>query len=296
MAEVCQHASNCGTIAVGSPLPAPRALLLDLDGTMYKGGERVEGADRLIARLETFGIPCWFVTNNSSRTPEEVANHLTRLGIAACPEQVVTSALAAADYIGRNHPGGRAYVIGEQGLREALAAHPIRIEAEDSEGEREGFVADLVVQGIDRTFDYGKLTAAVRHIRGGAAHILTNPDLLLPSDGGLLPGAGSLGAAIAAASGKQPIVVGKPSAILMNYALSRANVSPDDVWVVGDNPATDIAAARGAGCPSVLVLTGLCTDADWEDRCRQASAMPDAVCAGLDDLSALLQAQMETKG
>jgi len=285
-------------------LPKPRALLIDLDGTLYKGSERIPGADRLVARLDALGIPCWFVTNNSSRTPEEVANHLMRLGIAARPEQVVTSALAAADYAGRNHPGSLAYVIGERGLREALAANRIRMLPEAvQEGEAGGKVkvpaadaAHIVVQGIDRGFDYGKLQAAVRHIREGAVHIMTNPDLLLPSDGGLMPGAGSLGAAIAAASGRDPVVIGKPSAILMNYALTRASAQPDEVWVVGDNPATDIAAARNAGCASVLVLTGLCTLADWEAQCRRAQAVPDAVCADLDELAALLPTSNGRKG
>jgi len=268
-------------------LPKPRALLIDLDGTLYKGSRRIPGADRLIARLGALAIPCWFVTNNSSRTPEEVANHLNQLGIYARPEQVVTSALAAADYARRNHPDGLAYVIGERGLREALAANHIRMVAE-SEADRTRSPVDFVVQGIDRAFDYAKLTAAVQCIRGGAAHILTNPDLLLPSDSGLMPGAGSLGAAIAAASGRQPVVIGKPSAILMNYALSLASERPEAVWVVGDNPATDIAAANHAGCPSVLVLTGLCGTEDWAEHCDRAGAKPDSVCTGLDDLAALL--------
>lgn len=317
----------------GRKLPQPRALLIDLDGTLYKGSERIPGADRLIDALHALGIPAWFVTNNSSRTPEEVADHLTNLGIAARPEQVVTSALAAADYAGRNHPDGTAYVIGERGLREALADQRIRMLPDatagaarrvgEGTGENETYAAghataaatataaaadaavaaatvsvkaDIVVQGIDRGFDYDKLATAVRHVRAGAAHILTNPDLLLPSDGGLMPGAGSLGAAVAAASGREPIVIGKPSAILMNYTLARANARPDEVWVVGDNPATDIAAARNAGCASVLVLTGLCTADDWEAQCLRAQAMPDAVCADLDELTALLPTSNGRKG
>ncbi|MBW5448176.1 HAD-IIA family hydrolase [Cohnella sp. CFH 77786] len=264
-------------------MPAPRAILFDLDGTLYRGGERVPGADRLITRLADAGIPCWFVTNNSSRTPGEVAEHLVRLGIPAAPRQVVTSALAAADYAKRHHPGSRAFAIGEAGLREALAEAGIRILSEGDNGP-----ADLVVQGIDREFHYGKLAAAVRHLLDGAAYILTNPDLLLPTDGGLRPGAGSLGAALRAASGIEPVVIGKPSSILMDYALERAGVRPEEAWVVGDNPATDIAAAVRVGCPSVLTLTGLCSAGDWEARCRSAGVFPDAVCAGLDELEFML--------
>lgn len=266
-----------------SGLPAPRALLLDLDGTLYRGGERVPGADRLTAELKARDLPFWFVTNNSSRTPGDVAEHLRGMGIPADPEQVITSSLAAADYAKRNYNGGTAYVIGEGGLRRALLDAGITLL---SEGDTP--TPELVVQGIDRRFTYDKLTVAVRHIRGGASYVLTNPDLLLPSDGGLMPGAGSLGASLRAASSKDPIVIGKPSAILMDYALQRAGVGPEQAWVVGDNPATDIAAAKSAGCPSVLVLTGVCDAGSWESMCRASDAQPNAVCQGLDDLIKML--------
>ncbi|WP_276351412.1 TIGR01457 family HAD-type hydrolase [Cohnella caldifontis] len=268
-----------------SPLPKPRGLLFDLDGTLYRGKERVPDADRLIAQLAERGVPHWFVTNNSSRTPEDVAEHLREMGIPAVREQVVTSSLAAADYAAAEFPGAAAYVIGEPGLKQALAEAGIRVLDEAADiGER----ADLVVQGIDRLLTYAKLAAASARIRSGAAFVLTNPDLALPSDGGLIPGAGSIGAALRAASGHEPTVIGKPSSILMDYALKRAGLAAEQVWVVGDNPLTDIAAAVRAGCPSVLTLTGVCSASDWESSCRRAEAFPNAVCAGLDELRRLL--------
>jgi 4-nitrophenyl phosphatase len=272
-----------GPFVLNAPLPEPRAILFDLDGTLYRGGERVPGADRLISRLMDVGIPCWFVTNNSSRTPGEVAEHLVRLGIPASAGQVITSALASADYASRHYPGCRAYVIGEAGLKESLGDAGIRIV-----GEGDTKPADVVVQGIDRNFSYEKLASAVRHMLDGAAYILTNPDLLLPNDRGLQPGAGSLSAALQAASGKKPVIIGKPSAILMDYALKQARAKSEEVWVVGDNPFTDIAAAKRAGCPSVLTLTGICSAGDWEEQCRSAGVVPDAVCAGLDELESML--------
>lgn len=272
-----------GPLVLNKPMPKPKAILFDLDGTLYRGGERVPGADQLIMRLADQGIPYWFVTNNSSRVPAEVAGHLVRIGIPASPGQVITSALAAADYANRQFPGSRAFVIGEPGLKFALADAGI---LELNEGDMAS--ADIVVQGIDRDFSYGKLASAVRHITEGAAYLLTNPDLLLPSDGGLMPGAGSLSASIRAASGKEPVVIGKPSAILMDYALKKAGVKPEEAWVVGDNPFTDISAAVRAGCPSVLTLTGLCEVSDWEAKCRMAGVVPDAVCSGLIELESML--------
>jgi 4-nitrophenyl phosphatase len=269
-----------------SPLPQPRGLLLDLDGTLYRGKERVPGADRLMAGLAERGVPHWYVTNNSSRTPQEVARHLREMGIPAEDGQVVTSSLAAADYAAARYAGATAFVIGETGLTQALTEAGIRvIDDPENAGER----AQLVVQGIDRQLTYAKLAAASARIRSGAVYILTNPDLALPSDGGLIPGAGSIAAALRAASGTEPVVIGKPSDILMDYALRRAGLAADEVWVIGDNPLTDIAAAVRARCPSVLTLTGVCSAADWESVCRSAQAYPNAVCAGLDELRRLLE-------
>jgi 4-nitrophenyl phosphatase len=262
-------------------IPRPRAVLLDLDGTLYRGDRPVEGADRMVAAFEAGGTACWFVTNNSARTPEEVAGQLSRMGIPARPDRVITSATAAAAHIRKAKPDARLYVIGERGLREALRQAGLR-EAEDGEG-----AADYVVQGIDRELTYAKLRAAVRHLLDGAGYVLTNPDRLLPTESGLLPGAGSIAAALEAASGVRPLVIGKPSAIMMDEALRRAGVGPGEAWVVGDNPLTDLAAARAAGCTAVLTLTGLCTAADWRERCAGAGVRPDAVCGGPEAVAQL---------
>ncbi|MBN2983907.1 HAD-IIA family hydrolase [Cohnella algarum] len=258
----------------------PKALLFDLDGTLYKGDTPIPGADRLIAKMEEIGLPCWFVTNNSTRTPAQVADHLNKMGIPASAGQVVTSAQAAAEYAKRHYPGAPVFLVGEHGIREALREAGLRLLDEADETD-----ARLVVQGIDRALTFDRLTVAVRHLLRGAAFLLTNPDRLLPMGTGLLPGAGSIAALLEAASGTKPTVVGKPSPILMDYALARAGVSAGDAWVIGDNPHTDIAAGKAAGSPTVLVLTGLCSEADWRIRCEDADVKPDGVCADLDQLA-----------
>jgi len=123
----------------------------------------------------------------------------------------------------------------------------------------------------------------------GAVYLLTNPDRQLPVAGGILPGAGSIAAALEAASGVRPTVIGKPSPILMNFALARAGVAAEDAWVVGDNPRTDIAAGLAVGSRTVLVLTGLCTIENWRSRCEAAEAMPDAVCLGPEELAIMIE-------
>ncbi|WP_247741076.1 HAD-IIA family hydrolase [Cohnella sp. LGH] len=259
----------------------PEALLFDLDGTLYRGHEPVPGAGRLIAGLQSRGMLSLFVTNNSTRTPGEVAEHLEMMGVEAPVERIVTSAMAAADYARSNYPGAAAYAIGEKGLKEALQDAGLRLVGN-------GETADVVVQGLDRQLTYDRLTEAVRHLLGGAAFVQTNPDRLLPVDGGFLPGAGSIGATLQAAVGIEPIVIGKPSRILMDYSLRISGTSPAGTWVIGDNPYTDLAAARNAGCPAILVLTGLCDADNWESHCAKAEAYPDVVCTGPEQLEQFL--------
>ncbi|MCT1403833.1 TIGR01457 family HAD-type hydrolase [Paenibacillus sp. p3-SID867] len=259
--------------------PKPKGLLIDLDGTLYHGRYRIEGADLLIERLKEMQIPFLYVTNNSSRTPEQVAAHLMEMGIPALPEEVCTSSLAAAKYIAEESPGARVAMLGEEGLREALLSAGLNIVEQSPE---------YVIQGIDRSFHYEKLTRAVRWIQEGAASILTNPDLQLPSDTGLMPGAGSLGAAIEAASGVKPTVIGKPSSILMKFASDRLGLAPEDIYVIGDNIRTDIAAGAHAGCKTVLVMTGITTDLNMEAHMEATGVTPDFICRDLSEVKDLL--------
>lgn len=256
-----------------------KGILIDLDGTLYHGKIRIDGADTLIRRLQEQRIPYLFVTNNSSRTPEQVACHLTEMGIPAKPDEVCTSSLAAAHYISGESPGAKVAMIGEQGLRHALESAGLTLVKD---------APQYVVQGIDRNFNYDSLMQAMRWIQGGAISVLTNPDLQLPSDTGLTPGAGSIGAAIEAASGVKPIVIGKPSSILMKFAIDRLGKSPEETIVLGDNIRTDIAAGAHAGCKTVLVWTGVTTEHNMKAHIQAAGVSPDYVCRDLQEAADLL--------
>lgn len=249
-----------------------KAYLIDLDGTLYHGNRMIEGADALINGLKQAEIPYLFVTNNSSRTPVEVAERLTAMGIAANADEVCTSAVAAAEYVAGEQPGCRVAFIGEQGLAKALRDAGLTLVDEDPE---------VVVQGIDLSFTYDKLASAAGWIRNGAKYVLTNPDLLLPSTHGLMPGAGTISAAIRAASGSDPIVIGKPSGILMKHAIDRLGLRNEEVAVIGDNMLTDISAGVNAGCGTMLVLTGVTTDANLQSFVASAGVHPDVVCGDL---------------
>ncbi|GGO07311.1 HAD-IIA family hydrolase [Saccharibacillus kuerlensis] len=256
------------------------ALLIDLDGTLYHGDRMVPGADQLIAALNEHGIPFLFLTNNSSAAPEAVALRLNKMGIPAKKEQVCTSSMAAAAYIAARKPGASVAVFGEAGLKGAVASAGLH-EFTDENGQ-----PDYVLQGIDREFSYEKLARAGRWILTGAEFVLTNPDLLLPSEGGLMPGAGTLGAAVESMTGVKPTIIGKPSPILMNFAFNLLGVSASQVTIIGDNMMTDIKAGAESGCRSLLLLTeeGVTTPHNLERHQRLADIEPDLIKRDLEEI------------
>ncbi len=226
--------------------------LFDLDGVLYRGDEAVPGAAEALAGLRRRGKRVAFLTNNSGRTPEAVAERLRRLGIDASPGEVVTSALATADLLAAR--GTRtAFVIGEEGVRRALA--DAGIEVRDGDPER----VDVVVVGWDRAADYAKLRRAALLVQRGAGLVATNADPAYPAPDGLWPGAGALLAAVTTTTGAVPEVVGKPHAPLFLRALER--VGDGRPLVVGDRLDTDIAGARALGWDALLVLTGVTDEA-----------------------------------
>lgn len=226
----------------------PYGYIIDLDGTLYRGGEILPYAVEFMEMVRESGSPFLFMTNNSTRTPEDVAEHLRGMGIQAEADEIFTTSQAAARYLQEDGRGNKVYCIGEHGLIEALTG--AGFELSDQE-------ADYVVQGLDRAFDYGKLNRALQFILDGAAFISTNPDVRLPVDGGYLPGAGSIGMAIATATDVKPVVIGKPSTIIMNYAMERLGLPAASIWMVGDNMRTDMAAGKAAACRTALLLTGV---------------------------------------
>ncbi len=225
-----------------------KGFIIDLDGTLYRGGVRLPYAIEFVQAVRDRGFPLLFMTNNSTRRPEEVSHHLQELGIQAYPHEVFTTSQATVRYLDEQQRGNRVFCLGESGLTDELIDAGYILCEED---------ADYVVQGLDREFTYAKLLTAVTLIRAGAQSILTNPDVRLPSDTAFLPGAGSIAAAIRTAADQEAIIIGKPSVIMMNYALERMQLTASEVWMVGDNVRTDIAAGAAAGCPTALLLTGV---------------------------------------
>ncbi|MDR6999579.1 TIGR01457 family HAD-type hydrolase [Neobacillus niacini] len=224
--------------------------LIDLDGTMYKGTERIEAAADFVKKLEQKEIPYLFVTNNSSRTPAQVAEKLRGFDIPAEENQVFTTSMATANYIFSQKPDASVYVIGEEGIQTAIRERGFLKASEN---------ADFVVVGIDRAITYEKLAVACLAVRNGAVFISTNGDIALPTERGLLPGNGSLTSVISVSTQTKPIFIGKPESIIMEQALKVLGTAKEETLMVGDNYDTDITAGMNAGMDTLLVHTGVTT-------------------------------------
>jgi 4-nitrophenyl phosphatase len=256
-----------------------KAWILDMDGVLYRGSEVLPGVKELLDALTLRERPVMLATNNSMSTPEAYERKLAAMGLDIPASAVITSALATRDYLLSTLPEGAGiYVIGMPALREQLFEgtpfHPVQY------GEEQ---PAAVVIGLDLDFTYAKLKAAHEAIQRGALFIATNADSTLPTEAGLVPGAGSMVAALAAASGQRPIVIGKPETPMLETAMTRMGVQPGETVMLGDRLDTDILAGERAGMPTVLVLTGVSTREDL----ASAEALPDVV---VSDLPSLLEA------
>jgi glycerol 3-phosphatase-2 len=222
-------------------------LLLDLDGTVFRGHELTEGAAESLEKASGRAL---FVTNNASRSADEVAQHLTDLGLQATAEDVVTSAQSAAHVLADQlTPGSRVLVVGTDSLAAEVAAvglEPVRLYDDKP---------DAVVQGHSPETGWAILAEAALAIRAGGLWVAANVDATLPTERGLLPGNGSMVAALRAATDAEPQVAGKPAPTLLLDALARGEFRTP--LVVGDRLNTDIAGANAAKLPSLMVLTGV---------------------------------------
>jgi len=254
------------------------AFIFDLDGCIYRGDTAVPGSDKTISALKGKGKKILFLTNNSTRSPEGFSAKLKGLGIDVPPSLILTSAGATAMYM-RNLEKGRVFVVGESGLENALEEEGFEIV-----GEGDALKAKYVVSGLDRAMTYGKVAAACSAIRGGARYIATNEDPVLPHEGGYLPGAGSIVSMIRTATGRRPLVIGKPSKRMMEMALGMLGIRRERTAMVGDTLDLDITAGKRARLFSILVLTGVSRREDVE----KSRVKPDLVLESVSDLMGLV--------
>ena len=221
--------------------------LTDMDGVLVHEEDPIAGATEFIEALKESGKKFLVLTNNSIFTPRDLRARLLRSGIDVPEDTIWTSALATADFLRDQRPGGSAYVVGEAGLTTAL--HDIGYVMTDHD-------PDYVVLGETRTYSFEAITRAIRLIDAGARFLATNPDVSGPSQQGLLPACGSVAALISTATGRQPYFIGKPNPLMMRSALNRLEAHSETTVMVGDRMDTDIISGLEAGLRTVLVTTG----------------------------------------
>ncbi len=263
-----------------------RGLVFDIDGCLMKGATAILGAAEAVAQLKAWGLRVRYVTNDSSKTPAQLAAGLQRAGIDAEVAEVLTSALVAAEYAARTHAGARVLAVGGPALREALEARGLRLVEDRS--------AEVVVVGRDLEFTYQKLDAACQAIWAGGIFLATNLDRRVPVERGFVPGTGAMVSAVAWATSRRPKVMGKPSTWAGGAAVRSLGVPASEIVFVGDQLQQDVRMGKSVGAAGVLVLTGSSRRADV-DRVAERYR-PDAVLPGVAALPGWLQADRSDVG
>jgi NagD protein len=227
--------------------------IIDMDGVLVHGNRIIPGADAFIQKLREQQRKFLLLTNNPVYTPRDLAHRLQAIGIEITEKQIFTSALATALFLHRQRPDGKAFVLGESGLTEAI--HNIGYIITDMN-------PDYVVLGETLAYNFQMIKKAIRLIHDGARFIATNPDPSGPSEDGLVPACGAMAALIEEASGVSPFFIGKPNALMMRTALNYLNVHSENTIMVGDRMDTDIVAGVTSGMETILVLSGVTNEKD----------------------------------
>ena len=257
-----------------------RAIMLDMDGVLYRGDTAIAGARELLEFLRLRGIPSLFLTNNSSLTPQDYVTKLARMGIQTTPDRVLTSALVAVEDLRRiATPEDRIFLLGGAGIRAAMAIAGLTLADRYTD-------ATYVLAGLDRSLTYEKLSQAGLAIQRGAKFLATNGDLSFPTERGLEPGAGALLSVIEATTGVKPKLYGKPEPEMFQQALRILGTPPELTGMVGDRYETDIVGALRIGMTTIAVTTGV----SGEDALRAANPPPDHIFSSVLELRAALDA------
>ena len=278
-----QDPTQTATPAGAPNLQQIEAVLFDMDGVLYVGNRPLPGVQELFDTLAASGRRCLCVTNNASLSAAHFADKLARMGVHVPPGQILGSADATAAWLAdqvHNHgaPDGPVFVMGMEGLREALVLQGFALTTDP-------FAATWMVSGANFNLTYNDLADAALAVRNGARFVGTNPDFTFPTERGQIPGAGAVLALLQAATGVQPIVIGKPNVPMFELAMRKVRSTPATTMMVGDRYDTDIAGAAALGMTTVGVLTGINSEAEF----RAQTLPPQFILPGLPELLALFQ-------
>jgi 4-nitrophenyl phosphatase len=253
-----------------------KALILDMDGVLWRADTPIGDLASIFERLRQRGIDYVFATNNSTKTSEQYTTRLGEFGVQADPSQVVTSSQAAAFLIAQKFPRGtKIFMIGEDGLQTPLEQDGFEILSVEQASQ-----AEVIVMGFDRDIDFIKASEAALLVRSGIPFYATNMDKTFPTPRGQIPGAGAWVSVITTATGIEPTCAGKPFPFLMELALKKLATGKKETLVVGDRLETDIAAGQAVGCPTALVLSGVST----KDQASVWNPAPTIIAESLTEL------------
>ncbi|MER7011674.1 HAD-IIA family hydrolase [Saccharopolyspora sp. NPDC000359] len=251
----------------------PWTYLMDLNGVLMRDEEHVvEGAGEFLAALRSRGIPHLVFTNDSVETPHDQRARLLGCGLDVPEESIWTSALATAQFLDQQRPGGTAYVVGEAGLTAALTDVGYQL-TDDA--------PDYVVLGETRTYSFAAITTAIRLVEGGARFLATNPDEKGPGREGSLPATGAVAALVERVTGQTPYYVGKPNPLMMRFALRALGAHSEHTIVLGDRMDTDIRCGMESGMQTILVLSGL----SKADTATQFPYQPTKIIESVADIA-----------
>jgi 4-nitrophenyl phosphatase len=252
-----------------------QALVIDMDGVLWRGDTLLPGFSEFFELLHSRPIPFMLATNNARKTPEQYLTRFAEFGVMLQRHNLMTSSLATAAYLQNElETGSKVYVVGEDGIKEALSEVGFTVLNDSSQP------AAAVVAGIDFTLSYDKLKHATLLIQRGARFVGTNGDVTFPAEEGFYPGAGAILAAIQAATGVEPVKVGKPARLMFDIAVQKMGSDPAHTAMLGDRLETDILGGQGAGLKTILVKTGV----DNEDTIAAKKIYPDVIFSGIDEL------------
>ncbi len=251
--------------------------VLDLDGTVYRGDSALPGAAEAIERLRTAGVRTLFFSNNPTKSREEYADRLSRLGIDATPNEVLSAGTVTTRYLSECHPADSIFLIGDSGLEEQFDSAGVDLVADATD-------ASVVVASWSRNFNYGDMLAGYRGLDAGATFYGTDPDRLVPAADGMIPGSGAIINAVSGTADREPDkILGKPSAEAQRAALDALELPADRCFVVGDRLNTDIELGKRAGMTTVLVKSGVTTEADLDRSDTRPDYVVDSL-AGVPDV------------
>lgn len=257
-----------------------RGAIVDLDGTVYRGGNPLPGAASGVDALRAAGIEPLFFSNNPLRDGEEYVTHLGEMGIDARPGEACSAGVVTTEYLRDHHADESIFLIGAPGLREQFERAELMLTGDPT-------AADVLVVSWTADFEFEDMRDALAAIGRETTFLGTDPDRTFPGENStVVPGSGAIIGAVSATVGRDPdAILGKPSQVALDVALDRLGVPPEDSLVVGDRLDTDLALGERAGMTTVLVLSGVADRADIAD----SAVDPDYVIEGLGDIDRVLE-------